>query len=517
MHELEDRLKELGNTISQEVPSELHPTARAIRRIRVGRAVRSGGALAVLAALVIGGFAGARSLTNEEAVLPAEEGSSRGFAGTWTTTDVDGRTRTLIIRASGEHAYDITVQNHLALLCSGAPSTLTGTGRLGTPTRLTFMSPKIACNDGGEPKVEGFASADEVLGSLTFEHDPESDTITNYSPLENQRIRGNGQIMYSGLTLVWNRAEAENRIGDIGGWITYGAKSGIWARDLSSPNDPSNRIRLSSAGTPIAWSSDGSKLLTLRDVPHSDPDTFSANLFVVNSDGTEKRLTDVQTSVDGASFSPDGSSVVYASSRKCWDGPSGCGEGIPWSAIYLMDAEGGPPQLLHAAEARRYPDPDKPGSYQQNFYGGDLFETSLQEPKWSPDGSQIAYFDGYSDWGHSLRIMNSDGTDSRVLVENETTLGAGHVDGLEWSPDGSQLAFSIEGGVYVVGVDGSGLRLLTGGERPYWSPDGTHIATTLGDTDSPEGGTLQIIKLDDREVQNLGPGGSGPWTSELQQ
>lgn len=516
MTDIERDLHDMMHRTAESEPHVPRADRGLVRRARLRRARTAILAGAAIATLVIGGFAGARSLTNEEAVLPAEEDSSGGFAGTWITRDVDGRTRTMEIRESGEHSYDITVRNHLALLCSGAPSTLTGTGRLGTPTRLTFLSPEITCDDGGEPKVEGFPSVEEVFGTLTFEHDPESDTITNFSPLESRRTRGNGQIMYSGLTLVWNRAEAENRIGDVSGWITYGSKSGIWARDLSSPNDPSNRVRLSSAGTPIAWSSDGSKLLVLRDEKHSDPDTFSSNLFVVNSNGTETRLTDVNASVDGASFSPDGTAVVYASTRKCWDTASGCGEGIRWSTIYLMDAEGGSPRVLFAAEARRYPDPDKPGSYRQNFYGGDLFETSLQEPKWSPDGSQIAYFDGFGDWGHSLRVMNSDGTDSRVLVENEMTLGAGHVDGLEWSPDGGQLAFSIEGGVYVVGADGSGLRLVTGGERPYWSPDGSHIATTLGDTDSPEGGTLQIIELDDREVQNLGPGGSGPWVSTLQ-
>jgi hypothetical protein len=73
MQDLEDRLKELGDRVSRHAPSELRPTARALRRIRVGRAIRSGAVLATVAALVIGGFAGARSLTSDEAapVRPA--------------------------------------------------------------------------------------------------------------------------------------------------------------------------------------------------------------------------------------------------------------------------------------------------------------------------------------------------------------------------------------------------------------------------------------------------------------
>ena len=490
MQDLEDRLKELGDSIARQAPSELRPTARALRRIRVGRAVRSGAVLATVAALVIGGFAGARSLTNDEALPPAERDSNVSpFVDTWTSTDVDGRTRPMVIRASGEDAYEITVQNHLALVCSGAPSTLTGTGQLFGTTRLVIPSPVITCDDGSKPKVEDdLPPPEELLRDLTFEHDPESDILTSYSPLERRRIGGNDQSIYYGLTLVWGRADAENRIGDVSGWITYGNKREIWARDLTSPDDPSDRVLLSSTpGTPIAWSRDGSKLLLLRDY---------ADLFVVNSDGTETRLAQAD---NGGDFTPDGSRVVYD------DGGN----------IYVIDAKGGSPQVLLAPGSRRYPDPDKPGDYMRTHDGKDRFETALQEPKWSPDGSQIAYFDGMGDWGHSLRVMDSDGTDSRVVVENSETLGGGHVYGLEWSPDGSQLAFSI-GRLYVVGVDGSGFRLVTdNGVGPHWSPDGSHIAYTRPDPEGSEHGSLEVVRLDDLQVQNFGDGESGPWTAEV--
>jgi dipeptidyl aminopeptidase/acylaminoacyl peptidase len=351
MQDLENRLRQLSDKVSREAPSELRPTPGALRRIRVGRAVRSGAVLAAVAGLVIGGFAGARSLSSDRAIPPA----------------------------------------------------------------------------GPSP----------------------------------------------------------NGSGDVSGWITYGDERGIWARDLTSPGDPAERVRLSSTpASPVAWSPDGSKLLVGRD---------NGGLFVVNSDGTETRLTDANGSINGSSFSPDGAAVVYALGRE--DGSS---------AIYVVDAEGGSPQVLRAPGSRRVP--GETGR----------FETELQEPKWSPDGSQIAYFDGMGDWGHSLRVMDSDGTGSRVVVENRKTLGAGHVNGLQWSPDGSQLAFSIEGHLYVVGVDGSGFRLVTdNGVSPYWSPDGSHIAYTRSKLGSSERGSLEIVRLDDLQVQNFGVGESGPWTSEL--
>jgi hypothetical protein len=73
MQDLEDRLKSLGDSVARDVPSELRPTERALRRIRVGRATRSGGVLVTVVALVVGGFAGARSLSTDAAPIPPAE------------------------------------------------------------------------------------------------------------------------------------------------------------------------------------------------------------------------------------------------------------------------------------------------------------------------------------------------------------------------------------------------------------------------------------------------------------
>jgi dipeptidyl aminopeptidase/acylaminoacyl peptidase len=501
MMDPERDLRDMMQRTADGVRHVPQPSRGLVRRARLRRVRTAALAGTVVLALVVGGFAGARSLTSDEALPPADEDSKVSpFVDTWTTTDVDGRTRTMVIRAAGDDAYEITVQNHLALVCSGAPSTLTGTGQLIDSKLVFFPSPEITCDDGSQPKVEGFAeSAGQLLSDLTFDYDPESDILINYSPLEDRRVAKDGQVIYNGLTLVWGRAESENRLGDVSGWITYGDERGIWARDLTSSDDPSDRVRLSSTpGTPIAWSPDGSKLLVVRDVPPPDSSViFSTDLFIVNSDGTETRLTDANGSIEGGSFSPDGAEVVYAMG----------------SAIHVVDAEGGTPRLVRSAGERLFEDSRCP-----QFKGCVGEErpvlTSLQAPTYSPDGTQIAYFDGIGDSGHSLRVMDNDGTDMRVVVENSETLGAGHVNGLQWSPDGSQLAFSIED-LYVVGVDGSAFRLVADDAvEPYWSPDGSHIAYAR-DPDESEGGSLEIVRLDDLQVQNFGDGESGPWTAEV--
>jgi Tol biopolymer transport system component len=294
---------------------------------------------------------------------------------------------------------------------------------------------------------------------------------------------------------------------EVGGWIAYGNRQGIWAVDPSHPGDPGSQIQLSpNRGTPLAWASDGSKLL------------FSnrrRGLFVLHADGTETRL--VRDVVQGASFSPDGTTVVFAPG--------------PWTpthldpGIYLIDADGGVPELLLAPGRRYFPDEDR------------SFRTGLSLPTFSPDGTQIAYIDGMGDWGNSLRVMNADGSevhvldgsDVRVLETGEAPNGTGsvrslgmHPNGLSWSPDGRRLVVGLlNDGISVVNADGSGLTLtIPDGVNPYWSPDGTRISYRLGHLSQNQlrwvFGPLMIAAADGTGVQEFGYAGSGPWNPLVQ-
>jgi hypothetical protein len=160
---------------------------------------------------------------------------------------------------------------------------------------------------------------------------------------------------------------------DVGGWIAYGNKNGIWAVDPAQSGDPDNQVQLSSKqGIPKAWSADGSKLLVLREAPNAEPGGINEmDLFVLNADGTETRLTDAHGWVTGGSFSPDGTEVVYAET------------GNP-SSISVVDAKGGTPQLLRAPGRMWFPDEGR--SVRMELYGATF----------SPDGTQIAYFEGMS-------------------------------------------------------------------------------------------------------------------------
>ena len=236
----------------------------------------------------------------------------------------------------------------------------------------------------------------------------------------------------------------------VGGWIAYSGVDGIWAVD---PVLGERRIRLTrEGGDPIAWSSDGSKLLIRRRSPDG-----SAGLSVLEADGTETRLDGAGGDPTGGSFSPDGSEVVYAAG--------------PWgrSAIYAVRSEQGASPRLILRPTRRVSFPDGHSALAYAYH-----------PALSPDGRRIAYFDGMYDHSHNLWVAKADGTERRVALDDEVS-APGHMRALTWSPDGEWLAFTTDDSVYLVRPDGTGLRrVFSGGfvsaPAVQWSPDGSRLA-----------------------------------------
>jgi len=103
--------------------------------------------------------------------------------------------------------------------------------------------------------------------------------------------------------------------------------------------------------------------------------------------------------------------------------------------------------------------------------------TDYEDPVWSPDGSEIAFYDDFSPgpWGgQSIYVMNADGSNQIPYL---ILRGVDMADPA-WSPDGSKIAFveRTENGIYVMrAVPGDSPTFLTHGESPHWSPDGTQI------------------------------------------
>ncbi|MFF2080731.1 TolB family protein [Kitasatospora sp. NPDC058162] len=153
-------------------------------------------------------------------------------------------------------------------------------------------------------------------------------------------------------------------------------------------------------------------------------------------------------------------------------------------------------------------------------------------PAFSPDGKQLAFSRSWGalDQAHNnqvqysdLYLMSPDGTNvQRLTFLTNDKPHSGTVSNPSWSPDGKQLTFEYRTSatgqpansraVYVVGVDGTGLRQLTpwelrAGDRAAWSPDGTQILFTTypAGPDNAPGGGIYTVHPDGTAIGALTP------------
>ena len=117
-------------------------------------------------------------------------------------------------------------------------------------------------------------------------------------------------------------------------------------------------------------------------------------------------------------------------------------------------------------------------------------------PAVSPDGVQVAYISDRTLYGQGvdLYVMVVGGTAPEVNLSNDadTLVEAAP----RWSPDGTQIAYQAgavdangiftRSGIYLMNADGSDRVELVAGDsvnmRPVWSPDGAYIAFTSNRT-----------------------------------
>jgi Tol biopolymer transport system component len=182
-------------------------------------------------------------------------------------------------------------------------------------------------------------------------------------------------------------------------------------------------------------------------------------VFTIKPDGTgRKQLTHVKgdpqksPGAENPAWAPDGSTIAFDTG----DDDSGVN-------LFTVAAEG--------------------GAITQIPLGLFMFNG---DPAYSPDGSMIS-FDEDSGPGqppvHGIFIANADGTGGRQLTTAPDVKDAYDTQS-QWSPDGKWIAFTRvkrvhRAAVYVIRVDGTGLKRLTAPRfdagNPDWSPDGSKI------------------------------------------
>ena len=274
---------------------------------------------------------------------------------------------------------------------------------------------------------------------------------------------------------------AAGRIVFRGGGMDRGFDAGLWAVDPREPS-LSTLVRLGPEGDiPVGWSSDGAKLLFMRDDRTDQGLCCPKRLYILRADGTETQLTRDAMYMHGATIARDGSRVVFAAGD--YRGQS--------VSLFIIDAAGGQPVRIADQGVA---------------------------PTFSPDGTKIAYLTGWAGEAR-VRVANADGSDARTILSGGPALadGVGALE-LAWSPLGDRIAIGnvAEGqtAIYTFAPDGTDFtKVITGGMHPYWSPDGSQIAFLIPD-DVPSGAGspgLAIADADGSNIREVGFGASGPW------
>jgi Tol biopolymer transport system component len=153
--------------------------------------------------------------------------------------------------------------------------------------------------------------------------------------------------------------------------------------------------------------------------------------------------------------------------------------------------------------------------YTMNPDGSDvtlLFERGASNARWAPDGSTISFF--CCDDGMAAHVIDPDTKDFRETAPPDPALEI-HC-GFAWSPDGKRLPCESYGvddpkrnGIYTIRVsDGGGLTRISsnpgGGDIPGdYSPDGNRLVFVRLENDRPVG--IFVINVDGSGLRRLTP------------
>ena len=253
-------------------------------------------------------------------------------------------------------------------------------------------------------------------------------------------------------------------------------------------------------------------------------------VFSANPDGTHARqLTSDPGRDEGAQYSPDGKTIIWASDR------SGS------FRIYAMNAADGSnvhqiPTDFPASVPTYSPDGSKIAFVASNGGDSDIYVMNADgtgqaditntasandgNPTWSPDGKKIAYSEVTSN-GSDIFVTNADGTGTPVDITSGEQTAQNHDP--SWSPDGTKIAYvasfdtnanngnglpTIEPQVLVMNADGSNRKTISDTSSstffsadPSWSPDGTKVVYSFSD-DSIDG-------FNDFEIYSVNADGTG--------
>jgi hypothetical protein len=231
-------------------------------------------------------------------------------------------------------------------------------------------------------------------------------------------------------------------------------------------------------------------------------------IHAINPDGTGvAMLAGLARNGISPAWSPSGSRIAYevggiltaanadGSNAQFWYDSGTRMFAIDWAPdetrLALTEGPVGPDfdnTLLHWVAAR----PEPPGQVIN-------LDVQPAAAAWSPDGTRVAFVDGWEIAVGGVQTVAPDGTGLTTVPNTQGLTFTNYFSNgaVDWSPDGQRLAFSGQqggdAGIFTVSLDGSGLTRVTtapaglADAAPAWSPDGSKLAFVRWPDDSPSG------------------------------
>lgn len=363
------------------------------------------------------------------------------------------------------------------------------------------------------PDVAGLIDLSATQSKLLLQTAVETGTaLANLGRLATMPLPA-GQVQSIGSLAVFDAAWSPN-----GNWIYYALGSDLWR----ARNDESEPRKLLTAKGKLQWirpSRDGQRI---RFTAFDNAQNLNT-LWEAKADGSHLEPALPGWDACCGSWTPDGKYFVFASSR----GGSWNLWAIREKREWWRRTDPAPVRLTVGQMSSRSPLPGPDGKtiffigstprgelvrydLQRRLFVPYLPGLSAEDLAFSRDGSRLAWA---SVPEGTLWQSKADGTARREL-----TFAPMQASLPRWSPDGSQIAYSaLEPGkaskIYIVPAEGGVPQQVTTGDLndgdPSWSPGGDALAFGVRDpTDlSREQHAIRIINLKTRELKTL-PGSS---------